>query len=115
MNSRSVAGAAAIKYESVIFLEVTKPNLIEAIDIITTHVVVAVVLLIKQILILGSIYVKTHMDGSAQGWRCLTELAANASSVRLATASLAAEEWIPLAFPVSSQPRLSYDSLPNLR
>nr|GMD63667.1 hypothetical protein Iba_chr12bCG17070 [Ipomoea batatas] len=70
---------------------------------------------LRGVLILGSVYVKTHMDGSAQGWRCLAEPAANASSVRPATASWAAEEWIPLAFLVSSQPPLSYDSLPNLR
>nr|GMD32421.1 CDKN2A-interacting protein [Ipomoea batatas] len=48
LGAGSLAGAAAIKYGSVIFPEVTKPNLIEAIAIITAPVVVAVVLLIKQ-------------------------------------------------------------------
>nr|GLL35214.1 uncharacterized protein LOC109163096 [Ipomoea trifida] len=48
LGAGSLAGAAAIKYGSIIFPEVTKPNLIEAIAIITAPVVVAVVLLIKQ-------------------------------------------------------------------
>ncbi|CAH9147082.1 unnamed protein product [Cuscuta epithymum] len=44
----STAGAAAIKYGSIFFPEMTNPNLAEAISIITAPVVVALLLLIKQ-------------------------------------------------------------------
>ncbi|CAH9088508.1 unnamed protein product [Cuscuta europaea] len=44
----SAAGAAAIKYGSIMIPQMTKPNLAEAISIITAPVFVALVLLINQ-------------------------------------------------------------------
>ncbi|CAJ2661390.1 uncharacterized protein LOC123899792 [Trifolium pratense] len=44
----SFAGAAAIKYGSAIFPEITTPNLVLALVIISTPVLVAVLLLINQ-------------------------------------------------------------------
>ncbi|KAK6143301.1 hypothetical protein DH2020_023649 [Rehmannia glutinosa] len=48
LGAGSVAGAAAIKYGSIIFPGITQPNLILALLIISAPVVVAVLLLIKQ-------------------------------------------------------------------
>jgi hypothetical protein len=44
----SFGGAAAIKYGSAIFPEITTPNLVLALVIISTPVLVAVLLLINQ-------------------------------------------------------------------
>ncbi|CAI9757604.1 unnamed protein product [Fraxinus pennsylvanica] len=48
LGAGSLAGAAAIKYGSIIFPEITQPNIVQALVMITTPVIVAVVLLIKQ-------------------------------------------------------------------
>ncbi|KAI3448800.1 hypothetical protein Pfo_005465 [Paulownia fortunei] len=48
LGAGSVAGAAAIKYGSIIFPEITRPNLAQALVMISAPVVVAVLLLIKQ-------------------------------------------------------------------
>ncbi|KAI4383829.1 hypothetical protein MLD38_009626 [Melastoma candidum] len=47
LGAGSVAGAALIKYGSAAFPEITKPNLIEALFLISAPVVVVVLLLIK--------------------------------------------------------------------
>ncbi|XP_050286547.1 uncharacterized protein LOC126725727 isoform X2 [Quercus robur] len=44
----SVVGAAIIKYGSVAFPEITRPNIVQALIMISTPVIVAVFLLIKQ-------------------------------------------------------------------
>ncbi|KAF3450902.1 hypothetical protein FNV43_RR06991 [Rhamnella rubrinervis] len=44
----SVVGAAVIKYGSVVFPEITRPSIIQALIIIVTPLVVAVLLLINQ-------------------------------------------------------------------
>lgn len=44
----SVLGAAVVKYGSVLFPEITRPNIVQALIMITTPVIVAVFLLIKQ-------------------------------------------------------------------
>lgn len=44
----SVLGAAVVKYGSVVFPEITRPNIVQALIMITTPVIVAVFLLIKQ-------------------------------------------------------------------
>ncbi|GMY34085.1 Homoserine O-acetyltransferase [Fagus crenata] len=44
----SVVGAAVIKYGSVVFPEITRPNIVQALIMISTPVIVAVFLLIKQ-------------------------------------------------------------------
>ncbi|XP_022844946.1 uncharacterized protein LOC111368015 [Olea europaea var. sylvestris] len=48
LGAGSLAGAAAIKYGSIILPEITQPNIVQALIMITTPVIVAVVLLIKQ-------------------------------------------------------------------
>ncbi|KAL1545288.1 hypothetical protein AAHA92_22031 [Salvia divinorum] len=48
LGGASVAGAAAIKYGSIIFPEITQPNLAQALFIIFAPVTVAIVLLSKQ-------------------------------------------------------------------
>ncbi|CAI9113963.1 OLC1v1037525C1 [Oldenlandia corymbosa var. corymbosa] len=48
LGAGSVAGAAAIKYGSVVFPEITRPNIVEALSIISFPVVVAVLLLFWQ-------------------------------------------------------------------
>ncbi|XP_042045749.1 uncharacterized protein LOC121792035 [Salvia splendens] len=48
LGGASVAGAAAIKYGSIIFPEITQPNLAQALFIIFAPVTVAVMLLSKQ-------------------------------------------------------------------
>ncbi|KAF5739078.1 hypothetical protein HS088_TW12G00276 [Tripterygium wilfordii] len=48
LGAGSVAGAAVIKYGSVILPQITRPNIIEALIMVSTPVIVAVVLLIKQ-------------------------------------------------------------------
>ncbi|PIN00019.1 hypothetical protein CDL12_27481 [Handroanthus impetiginosus] len=48
LGGGSVAGAAAIKYGSIIFPEITRPNLAQALLMISAPVIVAVFLLIKQ-------------------------------------------------------------------
>ncbi|XP_056165180.1 uncharacterized protein LOC115689847 isoform X2 [Syzygium oleosum] len=48
LGAGSIAGAALIKYGSILFPEITRPNIIEALGMISTPVVVAVLLLIKQ-------------------------------------------------------------------
>ncbi|KAJ4845505.1 hypothetical protein Tsubulata_013018 [Turnera subulata] len=44
----SVAGAAVIKYGSILFPEITRPNILVALIMISTPVIVAIVLLINQ-------------------------------------------------------------------
>lgn len=44
----SVGGGAAIKYGSVLFPDLTKPNILEALLMISLPVVVAVLILIKE-------------------------------------------------------------------
>lgn len=48
LGGGSVAGAAVIKYGSIIFPEITSPNLGEALFMIFAPTIVAVILLIKQ-------------------------------------------------------------------
>ena len=48
LGGASVAGAAAIKYGSIIFPEITQPNLAQALFIIFAPVTVALVLLARQ-------------------------------------------------------------------
>ncbi|GAA0142432.1 hypothetical protein LIER_03336 [Lithospermum erythrorhizon] len=48
LGAGSVAGAAAIKYGSIVFPEITKPNIVQALTMISAPVIVAVLLLIKQ-------------------------------------------------------------------
>ncbi|XP_011091834.1 uncharacterized protein LOC105172173 [Sesamum indicum] len=48
LGAGSVAGAAAIKYGSIVFPEITRPNLAQALLMISAPVVVAVWLLIKR-------------------------------------------------------------------
>ncbi|KAK8492270.1 hypothetical protein V6N11_035648 [Hibiscus sabdariffa] len=47
LGGGSAVGAAIIKYGSVIFPEITRPNIIQALIMITTPVIIAVLLLIK--------------------------------------------------------------------
>ncbi|KAI9160857.1 hypothetical protein LWI28_012153 [Acer negundo] len=48
LGAGSVVGAAVIKYGSILFPEITRPNIFQALIMITTPVIVAVFLLIKQ-------------------------------------------------------------------
>ncbi|KAL3528884.1 hypothetical protein ACH5RR_008206 [Cinchona calisaya] len=48
LGAGSVVGAAAIKYGSVVFPEITRPNITEALAIISFPVIAAVLLLIIQ-------------------------------------------------------------------
>ncbi|KAG5523295.1 hypothetical protein RHGRI_035193 [Rhododendron griersonianum] len=48
LGAGSIAGAAAIKYGSALFPDITRPNLLEAMIIISSPVIVAVLLLIWQ-------------------------------------------------------------------
>ncbi|XP_030546236.1 uncharacterized protein LOC115752266 isoform X2 [Rhodamnia argentea] len=48
LGAGSIAGAAVIKYGSILFPEITRPNIVEALGMISIPVVVAVLLLIKQ-------------------------------------------------------------------
>ncbi|KAK9281950.1 hypothetical protein L1049_004859 [Liquidambar formosana] len=48
LGAGSIAGAAVIKYGSILFPEITRPNILQALIMISAPVVVAVVLLIKQ-------------------------------------------------------------------
>ncbi|XP_031385559.1 uncharacterized protein LOC116199373 isoform X2 [Punica granatum] len=48
LGAGSVAGAAAIKYGSIIFPDITRPNILQALIMISTPVIVSVFLLIKQ-------------------------------------------------------------------
>ncbi|KAL2516178.1 uncharacterized protein Fot_30149 [Forsythia ovata] len=48
LGAGSLAGAAAVKYGSIIFPEITRPNIVQALIMISTPVIVAVFLLIKQ-------------------------------------------------------------------
>ncbi|XP_052174795.1 uncharacterized protein LOC127789821 [Diospyros lotus] len=48
LGAGSIAGAAAIKYGSILFPEITRPNILEAMIIITTPVLVVILLLIRQ-------------------------------------------------------------------
>ncbi|KAH7857877.1 hypothetical protein Vadar_017460 [Vaccinium darrowii] len=48
LGAGSIVGAAAIKYGSVLLPEITRPNLLEAMIIISSPVIVAVLLLIRQ-------------------------------------------------------------------
>ncbi|KAH6766507.1 homoserine O-acetyltransferase [Perilla frutescens var. hirtella] len=48
LGAGSVAGAAAIKYGTVLFPEITKPNLAQALFMISAPLFVAVLLLFKQ-------------------------------------------------------------------
>ncbi|CAK7356945.1 unnamed protein product [Dovyalis caffra] len=48
LGAGSLAGAAAIKYGSILFPEITRPNILQALIMISAPVVVAIVLLIKQ-------------------------------------------------------------------
>ncbi|KAK8482430.1 hypothetical protein V6N13_024671 [Hibiscus sabdariffa] len=47
LGGGSAVGAAVIKYGSILFPEITRPNIIQALIMITTPVIVAVLLLIK--------------------------------------------------------------------
>ncbi|KAK9078249.1 hypothetical protein SSX86_002306 [Deinandra increscens subsp. villosa] len=48
LGGGSVAGAAAIKYGSILVPEITRPNIIQALIMISTPVIVALLILIKQ-------------------------------------------------------------------
>ncbi|KAK1416768.1 hypothetical protein QVD17_25884 [Tagetes erecta] len=48
LGAGSFAGAAAIKYGSIILPEITRPNIIQALVMISTPVIVSVLILIKQ-------------------------------------------------------------------
>ncbi|KAF9685095.1 hypothetical protein SADUNF_Sadunf03G0018700 [Salix dunnii] len=48
LGAGSFAGAAAIKYGSIFFPEITRPNILQALVMISTPVVVAIVILIKK-------------------------------------------------------------------
>ncbi|KDP37063.1 hypothetical protein JCGZ_06119 [Jatropha curcas] len=48
LGGGSVAGAAVIKYGSIIFPEITRPNIILALVMVSAPVIIAIVLLIKQ-------------------------------------------------------------------
>ncbi|XAR50534.1 hypothetical protein NMG60_11004884 [Bertholletia excelsa] len=48
LGAGSVVGAAAIKYGSILFPQITRPNILEAMIIIITPVIIAVLLLIRQ-------------------------------------------------------------------
>ncbi|KAI3423610.1 uncharacterized protein J3R85_010803 [Psidium guajava] len=48
LGAGSIAGAAIIKYGSILFPEITRPNIVEALGLISTPVIVAVLLLTKQ-------------------------------------------------------------------
>lgn len=48
IGAGSVAGAAVIKYGSVVFPDITTPNIFLALFMILTPVIVAIVLLTKQ-------------------------------------------------------------------
>ncbi|KAK3219307.1 hypothetical protein Dsin_013277 [Dipteronia sinensis] len=48
LGAGSVVGAAVIKYGSILFPEITRPNIFQALIMISTPVIVAVFLLIKQ-------------------------------------------------------------------
>ncbi|XP_015573814.1 uncharacterized protein LOC8282363 [Ricinus communis] len=48
LGAGSVAGAAIIKYGSILFPEITRPNILLALAIVLTPVFLAIVLLIKQ-------------------------------------------------------------------
>ncbi|PSS17834.1 CDKN2A-interacting protein [Actinidia chinensis var. chinensis] len=48
LGAGSIVGAAAIKYGSVLFPEITRPNILEAMTMVFAPVVVAVLLLIRQ-------------------------------------------------------------------
>ncbi|KAG6792461.1 hypothetical protein NC652_002166 [Populus alba x Populus x berolinensis] len=47
LGAGSLAGAAVIKYGSILFPEITRPNILQALIMISTPVVLAVVLLMK--------------------------------------------------------------------
>ncbi|KAI5337430.1 hypothetical protein L3X38_016701 [Prunus dulcis] len=44
----SIVAAAVIKYGSIVFPEITRPNIVQALIMILTPVIVAILLLIKQ-------------------------------------------------------------------
>lgn len=48
LGAGSIAGAAVIKYGSILFPEITRPNIVEALAMVSTPVIVAVLLLINQ-------------------------------------------------------------------
>ncbi|KAK9141749.1 hypothetical protein Syun_011149 [Stephania yunnanensis] len=48
LGGGSVGGAAVIKYGSVLFPQMTRPNIVEAMVLVLTPVIVAVFLLVKQ-------------------------------------------------------------------
>ncbi|KAK2651675.1 hypothetical protein Ddye_011531 [Dipteronia dyeriana] len=48
LGAGSVVGAAVIKYGSILFPEITRPNIFQALIMISTPVIVTVFLLIKQ-------------------------------------------------------------------
>ena len=48
LGAGSIVGAAAIKYGSVLFPEITRPNILEAMTMVFAPVIVAVLLLIRQ-------------------------------------------------------------------
>ncbi|XP_021298433.1 uncharacterized protein LOC110427270 [Herrania umbratica] len=48
LGAGSVVGAAIIKYGSILFPEITRPNILQALVMISTPVIIAVLLLIKQ-------------------------------------------------------------------
>lgn len=48
LGGGSMVGAAIIKYGSILFPEITRPNIVQALIMISAPVVIAVLLLIKQ-------------------------------------------------------------------
>ncbi|KAK9102045.1 hypothetical protein Sjap_019299 [Stephania japonica] len=48
LGGGSVGGAAVIKYGSVLFPQITRPNIVEAMALVLTPVIVAVFILVKQ-------------------------------------------------------------------
>ena len=48
LGAGSAVAAAVIKYGSVVFPEITRPNILQALLMISTPVIIAVLLLIKQ-------------------------------------------------------------------
>ncbi|XVF26542.1 hypothetical protein REPUB_Repub14bG0026400 [Reevesia pubescens] len=48
LGAGSAVGAAIIKYGSILFPEITRPNILQALFMISTPVIIAVLLLIKQ-------------------------------------------------------------------
>lgn len=48
LGAGAVAGAALIKYGSILFPEITRPNILQALIMVSTPVILAIVLLARQ-------------------------------------------------------------------